>query len=91
MEAKRCGECGMLVFPAEYHPYAACVMYRQIKQAEKVYDLLRDVLMYGYDAANKGIDLDVAMRNIAASNTASTRQGAGVASSSNNLGVAPCG
>ncbi|HEX5704914.1 MAG TPA: hypothetical protein VFX97_17075 [Pyrinomonadaceae bacterium] len=44
-----CGECGMLVDAQEYHPYAACVMYRQLGQAEKVNSNLRAVVLHGVD------------------------------------------
>jgi hypothetical protein len=78
-EFSTCAECGMTVIMSEYHPYAACVLYRQTHQSEKVADLLRDVALYGYQAAKNGLELDDALRNIAASNTASTRRGGTVA------------
>ncbi len=64
---KKCGECGMIVFQNEYHPYAACILYKQTRQAEKVQDLLRDIASYGYQAAENGVALKDALRNIAAS------------------------
>lgn len=44
-----CGECEMLVKPAEYHPYAACVMYRQLGQVDKVTSNLHAVVDYGIE------------------------------------------
>jgi hypothetical protein len=66
-----CAECGMPVLPKEYHPYAACVLYRQLGQSDKVSDLLLDVVRYGYKSAQKGVSLIDAMRDIAVSNIAS--------------------
>jgi len=89
-EFSTCAECGMPVIMGEYHPYTACVLYRQTHQSEKVADLLREVALYGYQAAKNGLKLDDALRNIAASNTASTRHGAGSRSKRTNP-VAPRG
>lgn len=36
VRAIECGECGMPCFPAEYHPYAACLMFKQCHNAETV-------------------------------------------------------
>lgn len=33
---ERCTECGMAVSVTEYHPYAACLMYRACQDAEVV-------------------------------------------------------
>lgn len=68
-----CHECGMKVIPGEYHPYTACVLYKYTRQAEKVESMIRAVVQYGYEAAQNGVPLDDALRNIAASNNASTR------------------
>ena len=73
-EFSTCAECGMPVIMGEYHPYTACVLYRQTHQSEKVTDLLREVALYGYQAAKNGLKLDDALRNITASNKACTRR-----------------
>lgn len=36
LDADSCANCKMLVFAGEYHPYTACVLYRQLGQADKV-------------------------------------------------------
>ena len=45
--ATACTECGMLVMPDEYHPYAACLMFKACHDAETVYANLDAVLMHG--------------------------------------------
>jgi hypothetical protein len=42
-----CAECGMACLPGDYHPYAACVMYRQCRQSEKVESWLKQIMDYG--------------------------------------------
>ena len=37
---KPCGECGMLCDPAEYHPYTACLLFKQIGDARATRDVL---------------------------------------------------
>lgn len=42
-----CAECGMvLLIPTEYHPFAACLMYKQTKNAGTVRDNLAAVLAH---------------------------------------------
>lgn len=42
----RCQECFMLVKPDEYHPYTACVLYKQLGQADKVRSCLDNVIAH---------------------------------------------
>lgn len=41
-----CGTCGMLVWPREYHPQAACLMYAGCKDADVVRANLLAVIEY---------------------------------------------
>lgn len=80
-----CRECGMKVIPGEYHPYTACVLYKHTRQAEKVESMIRAVVQYGYEAAQGGIPLEDALRNIAASNKACSGQEPAGASESQSV------
>jgi hypothetical protein len=63
----RCPDCGMtLDGPSDYHPYAACVMFRQLGQTEKVEDLLLTIVKYGARCQEQGIDIKTAMRDVTA-------------------------
>lgn len=42
-EMKTCIECGMLVSPTEYHPYAACLMFKACHDADTVRGNLQDI------------------------------------------------
>jgi hypothetical protein len=48
-DENRCHDCGMYVQPGDYHPYAACVMYRQCRQGEKVESWLAQIIQHGRD------------------------------------------
>jgi hypothetical protein len=61
-EFTKCQECGMLVLPNEYHPYTACELYKRTRQAEKVQAMIHQVALFGYEAAQRGIALDDALR-----------------------------
>ncbi len=52
------------VLRAEFHPYAACTMFRQLRDGVKVKANLRFVVAFGMKAQRRGIDLDTAMRDI---------------------------
>jgi len=43
----RCAECGMIVDVNEYHPYPACVMFRQVADGDKVRAYLDQIIEYG--------------------------------------------
>lgn len=46
----KCNECGMALSRAnEYHPFSACLMYKQVRDAEVVRVNLRAVVEYGRD------------------------------------------
>jgi hypothetical protein len=42
----QCAECRMLVIGNEYHPYAACVLFKQLGQADKVRSCLDSIREY---------------------------------------------
>ncbi len=51
----RCEECGMpLDEVMEYHPYAACLMFRGCQDSESVRTNLQDVLEHGRMTETKG-------------------------------------
>lgn len=67
--AEPCGECGMEVEPAAYHPYAACLMYKGCHRSDIVQANLDGVRAFGaqYDSgfddmADLNADLKAALR-----------------------------
>ena len=46
-ETEVCGECGMRYRPSEYHPYAACLMFKGCRDSRTVRANLEDVLRMG--------------------------------------------
>ncbi|MEE8607165.1 MAG: hypothetical protein V3S55_06160 [Nitrospiraceae bacterium] len=42
-----CGECGMSIGELDFHPYPACVMFRQVKQGDKVESYLQQIIQWG--------------------------------------------
>jgi recombinational DNA repair protein (RecF pathway) len=46
-ELSTCAECGMSVVPQEYHPYAACLMFKQCQDGAIVRFNLNAVLQDG--------------------------------------------
>lgn len=46
-QSERCGECGMQVGPLEYHPFAACLMYKQCANSTTVRRNLDAVVEHG--------------------------------------------
>lgn len=47
-EQLKCSGCGMrLPAPNHYHPYAACLMYRQSKDASQVEVYLKEAIEHG--------------------------------------------
>ena len=59
-----CFGCDMEVSEMAYHPYAACLMFRQEMHGPTVEDNLRAVVEYGMEAAKAGVSLDDAMRTV---------------------------
>lgn len=50
--SRTCGECGMLLESiAEYHPFAACLMYRGCRDSITVRANLSAVVAHGYEQA----------------------------------------
>lgn len=50
-ETRVCAECGMPGKADEYHPYAACLMFKQCHSSETVQANLDAVIAYGYQRA----------------------------------------
>jgi hypothetical protein len=50
---RECKECGMLVEPGEYHPYAACLMFKACGDSSVVRANLVAVLAEGYERAGE--------------------------------------
>ena len=48
-----CQECGMSVFETEYHPYAACLMFKACRSSRTVTANLRAVMELGTDKKAK--------------------------------------
>ena len=42
VELLPCGECGMPCLPGEYHPYAACLLFRACRNSDTVRGNLQD-------------------------------------------------
>lgn len=43
----KCTECGMDVLTKQYHPYAACLMFKQTRNSETTNRALVSVMDYG--------------------------------------------
>lgn len=72
----RCA-CGMLIAgPREYHPHAACTLFKQLKSSEHVFHSLSAVVEYGMRAQRAGVDLDQAMHDFGTVSDAEARQSA---------------
>lgn len=48
-----CAECGMTVKTGEYHPYAACLMFKGCHSSEIVKNNLLAVVQHGYELARE--------------------------------------
>jgi len=42
-----CGDCGMVINPSDYHPFAACLMFKQTRNKKYVDSNLNSVIEYG--------------------------------------------
>jgi hypothetical protein len=61
-----CSACGMLVgLHRNYHPHAACLMFRECHNGNTVDANLRAVVEYGMRAQAAGVSLEKAMDDIA--------------------------
>lgn len=47
MKSEACANCGMRCQPREYHPYTACVLFRQLRDGDKVRSCLEAVVAHG--------------------------------------------
>lgn len=55
----RCAGCGMtLKEPYEYHPYAACELFKATGSSESARLNIRAMIRYGMDAERQGVSLD---------------------------------
>lgn len=60
-----CRQCGMtLNDSAEYHPYPACLMYRQVPRANSVRLHLSQVLEWGRELERLGLPNDANIRDV---------------------------
>jgi hypothetical protein len=59
-----CSACGMPCRVPEYHPYAACLMFKQTHNSATVFSNLKAVVEYGMQAERAGVSADKAMRQI---------------------------
>ncbi len=51
---RRCAECGMVLFePTEYHPYAACLMFKASRDSLATRANLHQVVNYGRELEAK--------------------------------------
>lgn len=53
-ESNDCAECGMWVQPGEYHPYAACLMFKACRSSQTVRANLEAVVQYGVNHGQQG-------------------------------------
>lgn len=64
-EFSKCAGCGMLTLSnVDYHPYAACVMFKRLLSSEKVEASLKAVIEYGMKAERAGLSPEEAIRDI---------------------------
>ena len=73
-EIIRCAECGMQVEPGEYHPYAACLMFKACQNADTVRGNLQDVAEHGAKRAEYVISLLIAAGVVSADKVAQARE-----------------
>ena len=59
----QCRDCGMKLFLHEYHPYPACVMYRQVRDSDKVRGYLDQIRADGAKEAEKELAAMTAERD----------------------------
>lgn len=55
-ELKPCAECGMHVKTGEYHPYAACLMFKACNNSETVRANIDAVMLYGSEYIDRPAD-----------------------------------
>lgn len=55
-----CKECGMPVEVGEYHPYAACLMFKACHDSATVQANLDSVVNHGYQAHIEEVSNDIA-------------------------------
>jgi len=51
-----CADCGMILDPNEYHPYAACLMFKSCKSSEVVMKNLHAVQLNGVRIAASHVE-----------------------------------
>lgn len=55
---KKCHECGFPVMDGEFHPYAACLMFKACGNSDTVTANLKAVVVHGYSI---GFDEGIAL------------------------------
>lgn len=55
-ENRDCAECGMLCSPTEYHPFAACLMFKACNNGNQVRSNLAAVVGYGKALRDRELD-----------------------------------
>lgn len=74
-EFNTCASCGMNVGAvATYHPFTACLMFRQVRDGNVVAANLRAVVEYGMKAHARGVDLATAMNDITSVRASTTQE-----------------
>ena len=64
-EESKCHGCGMVTHgPRDYHPFAACELFKTIRNGDTVEANIRAVVEYGMKAQQQGVSLEVAMRDL---------------------------
>ena len=52
-EKTPCAECGMFAFDNEYHPFAACLMFKQTENTTAVLVNLHGVVLFGAELSRE--------------------------------------
>jgi len=55
MDEPTCRACGMMVGLTDFHPYPACVMFRQVRDGDKVEGYLRQIIGWGRKLERYGL------------------------------------
>lgn len=62
---EKCAECKMpLHGPRDYHPFAACELFKHLHRSDTVEANLQAVVEYGMKAQEKGLTAEQAMRDM---------------------------
>lgn len=62
---EKCAACGMSLLSArDYHPHAACQLFRLTQSSDKVESNIKSVIEYGMKAQELGLSSEEAMRDL---------------------------